>query len=103
MTCKKVGQTLDECARKYRGFCKKYRPQGKAEKRHRWGSRLLAGMKPQRNKGKKSSPGQLKLFWDELNIDNEEIQQVASKFVKANCYNPNPISTEDVLQKSVPD
>ncbi|KZL51167.1 MULTISPECIES: transposase [Cyanophyceae] len=98
-----LGQTLDECARKYRGFCKKYRAQAKPEKRHRWGSKLLAGMKPQRNKGKKSSPGQLKLFWDELNIDNEEIQQVASKFVKANCYNSNPISTEDVLQKSVPD
>ncbi|PPJ62619.1 hypothetical protein CUN59_14515 [Cuspidothrix issatschenkoi CHARLIE-1] len=72
-----------------RGFCKKYRPQPKPEKRQRWGSKLLAGMKPKRQ-GKKSSPGQLKLFWDELNIDNEEIQQVASKFVKANCYNPNP-------------
>ena len=35
-----------------------------------------------------------KLFWDELNIDNEEIQQVASKFVKANCYNPNPNLSE---------
>ncbi|MFM6348781.1 MAG: transposase, partial [Dolichospermum sp.] len=84
-----LGQTLEECATKYRGFCKKYRPQPKPEKRNRWGSQLLAGMKPQR-KNKKSSPGQLKLFWDELNFDNEEIQEVATKFVKANCYNPNP-------------
>ncbi|MFM6818335.1 MAG: transposase, partial [Dolichospermum sp.] len=50
-----LGQTLDECATKYRGFCKKYCPQPKPEKRQRWGSKLLAGMKPKRQ-GKKSSP-----------------------------------------------
>jgi putative transposase len=84
-----LGRTLDECAAKYRGFCKKYRPQPKPEKRNHWGSKFLSGMKPQ-PKGKKSSPGQLKLFWDDVSMNNEEIQQVAAKFVKANCYNSNP-------------
>ena len=45
-------------------------------------SKLLARMKP--------PPGQLKLFWDEVDIGNEEIIGVATKFVKANCYSPNP-------------
>ena len=46
------------------------------------GSKLLGGMKP--------PPGQLKLFWDEVDMGNEEIIGVATKFVKANCYSPNP-------------
>ena len=46
------------------------------------GSKLLAGMKP--------PPAQLRLFWDEVDIGNEEIIGVATKFVKANCYSPNP-------------
>jgi putative transposase len=34
-----LGRNLEECASKYRGFCKKYRPQSKPEKRNHWGSR----------------------------------------------------------------
>ena len=52
-------------------------------------SKLLAGMKPDK-KGKKPPPGQLRLFWDEVDMGNEEIIGVATKFVKANCYSPNP-------------
>ena len=37
------------------------------------GSKLLAGMKP--------PPGQLKLFWDEVDVINKEIISVATKFV----------------------
>ncbi|WP_139266718.1 hypothetical protein [Cylindrospermopsis raciborskii] len=55
------------------------------------GSKLLAGMKPDK-KGKKPPPGQLRLFWDEVDMGNEEIIGVATKFVKANCYSPNPKS-----------
>jgi len=47
------------------------------------------GMKPNQKK-KGTSPGQLKLFWDELDITNEEIIKAATIFVKANCYTPNP-------------
>ena len=46
------------------------------------GSKLLAGMKP--------PPRQLRLFWDEVDMGNEEIIGVATKFVKANCYSHNP-------------
>jgi len=50
---------------------------------------LPRGMKPNQKK-KGTSPGQLKLFWDELDITNEEIIKAATIFVKANCYTPNP-------------
>ncbi|PNK03551.1 transposase, partial [Cylindrospermopsis raciborskii S10] len=84
-----LGKTLDECANIYKGFCQKYRPQPKKVEKNRWGSKLLAGMKPNQKK-KGTSPGQLKLFWDELDITNEEIIKAATIFVKANCYRPNP-------------
>ncbi|WP_211942243.1 transposase [Cylindrospermopsis raciborskii] len=84
-----LGKTLDECASIYKGFCQKYRPQPKKVEKNRWGSKLLAGMKPNQKK-KGTSPGQLKLFWDELDITNEEIIKAATIFVKANCYTPNP-------------
>ncbi|WP_417040467.1 hypothetical protein [Cylindrospermopsis raciborskii] len=45
-----------------KGFCQKYRPQPKKVEKNRWGSKLLAGMKPNQKK-KGTSPGQLKLFW----------------------------------------
>ncbi|BAZ29838.1 hypothetical protein NIES4074_22850 [Cylindrospermum sp. NIES-4074] len=89
-----LGNTLEECAERYRGFCKKYRPKPKPECRNYWGSKLLAGMKA-KGKRKKSSPGQMKLPWDDWEINNEEIEKVSSKFVFANCYNPK---VADVLQ-----
>lgn len=58
-----LGKTLDECAKKYRGFCQRYKPKAKPAKLSCWGSKLLAGHKISRNKGKhKCSPGQLNLF-----------------------------------------
>ncbi len=30
------------------------------------------------------------MLWDEVDMGNEEIIGVATKFVKANCYSPNP-------------
>ncbi|MEH2156155.1 hypothetical protein [Nostoc sp.] len=82
-----LGRTLEECAQKYRGFCTKYRHQAKPESRSHWGSKLLAGMKGKK-KGKKSSPGQMRLPWDEWEANNGEIEKVAEKFIFANCYNP---------------
>ncbi len=81
-----LGKSLEECAAKYRGFCKKYRPQPKPEPRNHWGNKLLAGMKGKR-KPKKASPGQLCLPW--MNWEkNAEVEAVAKQFVLANCYNP---------------
>jgi putative transposase len=93
-----LGKTLEECANKYRGFCKKYRPKSKPETRNHWGNKLLAGMKV-KSKGKnKSSPGQQRLPWDNWEAKNEEIEQVAEKFIFANCYNPQFVGS--VLQNS---
>ena len=36
-----LGKSLDECAAKYRKFCKKYKPKPKPESLYHWGSRLL--------------------------------------------------------------
>ncbi|WP_260446804.1 hypothetical protein [Nostoc sp. 2RC] len=81
-----LGKTLDECAAKYRGFCRKYKPQLKPEKRNYWGSRLLAGMKLKgKPSNKKSSPGQMSLPWNQWEASDPEIQAIAQKFVLANC------------------
>ena len=45
-------------------------------KKNRWGSKFLAGMKLDKE-GKKPPPGQLRLFWDEVDMGNEEIIGVA--------------------------
>jgi putative transposase len=87
-----LGKTLDECAKKYRGFCRKYKPQPKSEKRSHWGSRMLAGMKVEAKPAKKrSSPGQMSLPWNQWNqcqvSESPFVQEVAERFVKANSYN----------------
>ncbi|WP_245940132.1 transposase [Stenomitos frigidus] len=80
-----LGTMLEACAAAYRKFCKQYRPQPKPEKKHRWGSKLLARMKLERQPQKRS-PGQMHL-WNDWEIP-DEIHQVAAKFVLANCYDP---------------
>jgi putative transposase len=78
---------LEECAAKYRGFCKKYQPKAKPEKRNHWGSRFLPSMKKS-SKGKKS-PGQMSCPWDKQEVtENTGMQEVAEKSVYANRYNP---------------
>ena len=82
-----LGETLEICAVAYRKFCQKYRPQPKPARKSHWGSKLLAGLKTRLN-AKKKSPGQQSL-WDNWNIPAEEIDEVAKKFVLANCFNPD--------------
>ena len=91
-----LGKTLDECAEKYRGFCKKYKPKPKPEKRNQWGSKLLAGMKITK-KGKKAPRGQLSL-WEEWEANSPEIVEVSDQFIFANCYNPQVAGS--ILQKN---
>ena len=81
-----LGDTLEECADEYRNFCRKYKPKPKPEKKYYWGKDFL----PKVIKGKKKrkvSPGQMRLPWDDWEVDQSEITQVAEKFVFANCYN----------------
>jgi putative transposase len=68
---------LEECAARYRGFCKKYKPKPKSEKKYHWGSRLL----PKLVKGKKNKnkvpPGQMKLPWGEWEVPDSKVREVA--------------------------
>jgi putative transposase len=82
-----LGKSLDECAAKYRKFCKRYKPKPKPETRCHWGSKLLPKVLNARER-KKRVPGQMSLPWDEWEATNEEIREVAEKFVMANCYDP---------------
>ncbi len=82
-----LGDSLDECARKYKGFCKKYKPKPKQERKYHWGKKLLPKVLKAREK-KKRTPGQTKLPWGEEMENNPEIREVAEKFVLANCYDP---------------
>jgi len=61
--------------------------QPKPEKQNHLGSQLLAGLVV-RGKPKKSSPGQMAFPWAQWEIPDSDVQQVAEKFVFANCYNP---------------
>jgi len=85
-----LGATLDLCAAAYRKFCKRYKPKPKPERRNHWGSQKLAALR-ERMKARKTSPGQTSL-WDEWTAPLEEIQEVAKKFVLANCLNPDTVS-----------
>jgi putative transposase len=81
-----LGKSLDECAAKYRGFCKKYKPQSKKiPNRSSWGSKKLPFLNTVKPKNKKQSPGQLTLLWvDKERTTNNEINEIAEKFVTAN-------------------
>ena len=101
----KLGKTLDECANRYRGFCRKYKPQAKSQKRSHWGSKLLAGVQlTKKSKArKKSSPGQLSFPWDLCRVsENPQVKAVAEKFVNANSYNAEFIQKMQKLHNRVP-
>lgn len=80
-----LGKTLEECANKYRGFCKRYKPQPKTEKKRQWGSKLLPNVMKSKSKNK-SSPGQMKLPMCNWEIIDSDISKVAEKFVRANSH-----------------
>ncbi len=82
-----LGQSLDECAAKYRNFCRKYKPKSKPENCYHWGSKLLPKVLSARER-KKRAPGQMSLPWNEWEATSSEIREVAERFVIANCYNP---------------
>jgi putative transposase len=46
-----LGSSLSECARKYRGFCKRYNPKSKPARKCHWGNKLLAGLDLKGGKG----------------------------------------------------
>ena len=58
-----------------------------SESRYHLGSKLLPKVLKARER-KKRSPGQMSLPWDDWEATDEEIREVAEKFVMANCYDP---------------
>jgi putative transposase len=84
-----LGKTLEQCAARYRGFCERYKPQPKPERKSRWGNQLLAKIKAQGKARKKTSPGQ-KSLWEEWDQPLEEIKIVSEQFIKANAFPPHP-------------
>ncbi len=94
-----LGETLDDCAKKYKGFCHQYKPQPKAEKRFFWGNTLLPKLtkvpKKSKNTKSKKSPNtppkkdeEAQQLWEIWLKNNPEILAIAEKFIFANCYNP---------------
>jgi putative transposase len=82
-----LGATLDLCARAYRRLCQQYKPKPKPERKNHWGSKKLAGLRL-KLRAKKVSPGQ-KSLWQNWTLPVDEVQEIAKKFVLANCYDPN--------------
>ncbi|MFB2919758.1 transposase, partial [Aerosakkonema sp. BLCC-F2] len=80
-----LGKSLDECAKKYRGFCQRYKPQPKAKKPAPWGSKML----PQLPKiiSRKSSSGQFLPLSGIWSSRDNYIEEVANQFIAANRFN----------------
>ncbi|MBI1930193.1 hypothetical protein HYR99_38825 [Candidatus Poribacteria bacterium] len=81
-----MGNTLDECASRYRHFCQKYTPPRKEARPYHWGSRLLFGIeKPRR--GQACHPtGQMNFpFVNPCQVsENPDLSGFAHTFVDAN-------------------
>ena len=83
----KLGNSLEECAQKYRGFCQRYKPKGKVASQSRWGSKLLAGMSISNSSGQSRSRGSRKNRNDFPAYQISEspmVSEVARQFIEAN-------------------
>ncbi|NEQ79767.1 MAG: hypothetical protein F6K26_05735 [Moorea sp. SIO2I5] len=79
-----LGNSLEECARKYKGFCYRYKPKKKTPTRCHWGSRLLAGVSlSESNVSKKSHQGKGRAGACQVTED-PEVARVSRKFIAAN-------------------
>ena len=90
-----MGNTLEECARKYKGFCQKYKPKEKNLSKFHWGSRLLAGVHLE-DKGSTSNPKKSKTRFPPPPCqvsENEELTRVVRQFIQANRA-PNEVGKD---------
>ena len=96
-----LGEDLEECAKKYRGFCYQYQPKEKQTKKFYWGNKLLPKLTRRRKKSKnnnnnkkkktnkqKQADEEAKKLYENWKENNPEVVKVAEKFIFANCYNP---------------
>jgi putative transposase len=95
-----LGEDLEECARKYKGFCYQYKPQEKQTKKSYWGNKLLPKLtrkkkssneKNKQNKQTKKVNEEAQQQYEIWRENNPEIIEVAEKFILANCYNPHHV------------
>jgi len=54
-----LDNSLEDCARKYRGFCQRYNPKSKPARKCNWGNKLLAGLDLKGGRGGKGSEEKL--------------------------------------------
>jgi len=82
----KLAPSLDECGRRYRNFCRKYRPQTKTKTPCSWGRSFIEVLK--RSIKAKTPTAQLGLGWCQVTKATLplEIASVADKFTLANGY-----------------
>lgn len=86
-----LGASLEECADKYKGFCRRYKPRKKRGTLSSWGKKILRGILSKLPKTK-VSPGQIPLPFLIEKIVLIEIPAIGSSaihFIKANrlAYN----------------
>lgn len=84
-----LGNSLDECARKYKGFCQRYTPKKKKQTVNTWGSKLFQQIKREKSR-KPLSLGQMELpfaYKTPLTaIIHPNISSVTLPFIKANRW-----------------
>ena len=92
-----LGETLQECGRKYRGFCQNYQPREKQAKPFYWGNQLLPKLmgktksksgKKKKSKAQQQREQEAREQYQQWRESHPEIVEVAEKFILANCYNP---------------
>jgi putative transposase len=82
-----LGNSLEDCAKKYKGFCQRYKPkEKKTPTRSHWGSKLLAGVHLS-NKTLTTNPKKSKsrLVQTPCQVsESPELTRIVSQFIDAN-------------------
>ena len=82
----RLGNSLEECAKKYKGFCQKYKPKEKNPSQCHWGSKLLAGVHLT-NQGSTTNPKKSKSGFPPPPCqvsETPELTEVVRQFIAAN-------------------
>jgi putative transposase len=75
-----LGDSLEECAQKYRGFCQKYKSKKKAPRKCHWGSKLLGGQLISASRRRKSSSQHRACQV----MKNDDLTRVVNQFTETN-------------------
>lgn len=78
-----LGNSLDECARKYRGFCSRYKPGAKKATQSNWGSKLLSGWESffhSRQTANEPSTSRVRCQVSK----SQQVAEVAQQFIQSN-------------------